>query len=82
MLIDVFAGPDRRTAAPRGCYHFVRSPAPGEQVEIAGEILTVANAWHTPATHYAGAKFAILVGDATIGGEPAMQCHEDAGAVI
>lgn len=64
MLIDILVGHDRRSAASRGCFHFVRSPAPGERVQIGGETLTVTDAWHTPDIHYAGAKFSILVEDA------------------
>lgn len=41
MLIDVFAGHDRNSAAPRGSFHFARSPKPGEHVEIDGTVLIV-----------------------------------------
>lgn len=63
MIIEVFAGRDRRSAAARGSFHFARPPRPGEQIEIDGVFLVVTRAWHRPDVHYSGPKFAILVDD-------------------
>jgi hypothetical protein len=81
MLIDVFAGHDRNSAAPRGSFHFARSPKPGEHVEIDGTVLIVTRAWHRPDIYYRGAKFAILVGDPVDRGGPAIPIHDHAEAV-
>ena len=81
MLIDVFAGHDRNSAAPRGSFHFARSPKPGEHVEIEGTVLVVTRAWHRPDIYYRGAKFAILVCDPVDRAEAAIPIHDDAEAV-
>ena len=80
MLIDVFAGRDRRSAQPRGSYHFSCSPAPGEQVELDGKLLIVTRAWHRPNICYPGAKFAILVEHEDAGAEVVIPCHDGAVA--
>ena len=81
MLIDVFAGRDRNSAAPCGSFHFARSPRPGEHVEIDGSVLIVTRAWHRPDIYYRGAKFVILVEDPADPAERAMPIHDDATAV-
>lgn len=70
MLVDIFSGRDRQSALCKGSFHFSTAPSPGEQLELAGERFTVADAWHRPDIYYRGAKFAILVTDAI---EPARQ---------
>lgn len=81
MLIDVFAGPDRRSAASRGSFHFAQAPKPGEKVEIDGTILIVTGAWHRPDIHYAGAKFAILIDERIGNAELAIPIHDNAESV-
>lgn len=61
MLVDIYSGRDRQSAQCEGSFHFSSTPAPGEQVELAGERFTVTEAWHRPDIYYRGAKFAILV---------------------
>jgi hypothetical protein len=78
MLVDVLSGRDRRSARLRGTYHFARSPKPGEQVEIEGELLIVARAWHRPDIYFRGAKFAILVEHEDAGSEMVIPCNDDA----
>jgi hypothetical protein len=77
MLIDVFSGRDRSSAQCRGSFYFSCPPNPGENVELAGERFTVAEAWHKPDGCYRGAKFAIFV-EAT--GSPADVSHHLANA--
>jgi hypothetical protein len=77
MLIDVFAGRDRRSAEPKGSFHFSRSPTPGEQVEIEGEVLIVTRAWHRPNICYPGAKFAVLVEQELADAELVVPCLDD-----
>lgn len=81
MLIDVFSGRDRNSAAARGSFHFARAPGPGEHVEIDGMVLIVTRAWHRPDIYYHGAKFAILVDDGLDCAERAIPVHDDAGVV-
>jgi len=80
MLIDVFAGPERNSATPRGSFHFARAPEPGEQVEIEEVVLIVTRAWHRPDIFYPGAKFAVLVSDPADHVEPAIPIHDGAVA--
>jgi hypothetical protein len=70
VLVDVLTGPDRQSATSAGCLYFSRSPEPGEQVELNGELLTVTHAWHKPDIHYGSAKFVILLehGNSRAGG--------------
>lgn len=85
MLIDVFDGRDHKNARPTGCFHFARSPTPGEQVEINGKIQVVTGAWHQPGRCYAGAKFAILISEqAAPAGEvePSTPDYDMAGQVV
>ena len=79
MLIDIFSGRDRHSALCKGSFHFSIAPSAGEQLELAGERFTVADAWHKPDIDSRGAMFAILVTDAV---EPARQSGqlEKAGA--
>jgi hypothetical protein len=79
MLIDVFAGRDRRSATARGSFHFARSPRPGEQIEIDGVLLVVTRAWHRPDVHYPGPKFAILVDDRASRTEESGPVHDAVG---
>ena len=79
MLRDVFDGREHKNATPAGCFHFARSPTPGEQVEIDGKIRVVTRAWHQPSNCYAGAKFAILISDQIATpkhGEPPFPVHD------
>ena len=85
MLVDVFDGRDHKNAKPTGCFHFARSPTPGEQVEINGKIQVVTRAWHQPGSCYAGAKFAILISEqvAPVGEvEPSTPAYDVAGEVV
>ena len=80
MLVDIFSGRDRQSAQCAGSFHFTRHPAPGEQVELAGERFTVTDAWHRPDIHYRGAKFAILVTEA-IGPSPVIRYADNVPAI-
>ncbi len=85
MLVDVFDGRDHNNATPTGCFHFARSPTPGEQVEINGKIQIVSRAWHQPGRCYAGAKFAILISEQVTQvdeAEPSTPDYDMAGQVV
>ena len=83
MLVAVFSGSDRRSATSKGSFHFAQSPAPGDQVEVEGELLIVTDAWHTPSIFYRGAKFAILARSGQTKREAALAlAPEDAASVV
>ncbi|AZI36337.1 hypothetical protein NT2_12_01230 [Caenibius tardaugens NBRC 16725] len=85
MLIDVFDSRNHSDTKSIGCFHFARSPVPGEHVEIDGRVRMVTRAWHQPSIYCAGAKYAILISDQTtpINDTPlTIPIHDDAEEVI
>lgn len=60
MLVSIYLGQDIRSAKLHGELYFAQLPQPGEKLMLDGNHLTVSKAWHTPDTHFAGSKYAIL----------------------
>ena len=60
MLVSIYLGQDILTAKSHGELYFSRLPRPGEDLMIDGNHITVSKAWHTPDTHFAGPKYAVL----------------------
>jgi hypothetical protein len=65
MLVSLYLGQERSSSLYKGDFHFDSLPTQGDQVEFEGRFLTVTKAWHTPAPHYLGPKYAVLTWDGT-----------------